>query len=58
MISRMIERIAAETGWGTHRASFQQLSRQQDKQGIYEAYQARSEPKLKHMSMGSVTSIR
>lgn len=38
IISRVIERIAAETGDGTLRASFQRLSRIQDEKGTYDVY--------------------
>ena len=43
VISRVIERIAAETGGGTLRASFQQLSRLEDERGTYEVYETVSE---------------
>jgi len=38
IISRVIERIAAETGGGTLRSSFQRLSRLDDEQGTYDVY--------------------
>jgi hypothetical protein len=38
VISRVIERIANETGGGTLRASFQRLSRLKDERGTYEVY--------------------
>ncbi|CDK40369.1 DICT sensory domain-containing protein [Halorubrum sp. AJ67] len=38
VISRVIERIASETGGGTLRASFQRLSRLYDEKGTYEVY--------------------
>ncbi|MDS0296575.1 histidine kinase [Halogeometricum luteum] len=40
IISRVIERIASETGRGTLRSSFQQLSRIHDEKGTYEVYDA------------------
>lgn len=42
IISRVIERIASETGGGTLRSSFQRLSRLQDERGTYEVYDALS----------------
>jgi hypothetical protein len=39
VISRVIERIANETGGGTLRASFQRLSRLRDERGTYEVYE-------------------
>lgn len=39
VISRVIERIAAETDAGTLRSSFQRLSRIRDERGTYEVYQ-------------------
>jgi len=38
IISRVIERIAAETGGGTLRSSFQRLSRLEDERGTYDVY--------------------
>ena len=38
IISRVIERIAAETGGGTLRSSFQRLSRLRDERGTYDVY--------------------
>ncbi|QAU14491.1 histidine kinase (plasmid) [Halorubrum sp. BOL3-1] len=38
IVSRVIERIAAETGGGTLRTSFQRLSRLYDEQGTYDVY--------------------
>jgi hypothetical protein len=40
VVSRVIERIAAEAGGGTLRASFQRLSRLQDERGTHEVYEA------------------
>lgn len=40
VISRVIERIAAETGGGTLRASFQRLSRLDDERGTHEVYES------------------
>jgi len=40
VISRVIERIAAETGGGTLRASFQRLSRLDDERGTHRVYEA------------------
>ncbi|WP_142985336.1 DICT sensory domain-containing protein [Halorubrum cibi] len=40
VISRVIERIANETGGGTLRASFQRLSRLRDERGTYEVYES------------------
>jgi len=42
IISRVIERIAAETGGGTLRSSFQRLSRLQDERGTYDVYDSLS----------------
>mgnify|MGYP006283614125 FL=1 len=42
IISRVIERIAAETGGGTLRSSFQRLSRLDDEKGTYDVYDALS----------------
>ncbi len=42
IISRVIERIAAETGGGTLRSSFQRLSRLNDEKGTYEVYETLS----------------
>ena len=42
IISRVIERIAAETGGGTLRSSFQRLSRLRDERGTYEVYETLS----------------
>jgi len=42
IISRVIERIAAETGEGTLRSSFQRLSRLNDEKGTYEVYETLS----------------
>ncbi|WP_144922804.1 DICT sensory domain-containing protein [Halorubrum salsamenti] len=39
VVSRVIERLAAETGAGTLRASFQRLSRIQDERGTREVYE-------------------
>jgi len=39
VVSRVIERIAAEAGGGTLRASFQRLSRLQDERGTREVYE-------------------
>jgi len=39
VISRVIERIAAETDAGTLRSSFQRLSRIEDERGTYEVYE-------------------
>lgn len=39
IISRVIERIAAETGGGTLRSSFQRLSRLRDERGTYDVYE-------------------
>ena len=39
VISRVIERIAAETNAGTLRSSFQRLSRIRDERGTYEVYE-------------------
>jgi len=41
VVSRVIERIAAEAGGGTLRASFQRLSRLQDERGTREVYDPR-----------------
>jgi len=38
VVSRVIERIAAETGGGTLRSSFQRLSRLNDERGTYDVY--------------------
>jgi len=38
VVSRVIERIAAETGGGTLRSSFQRLSRLRDERGTFEVY--------------------
>ena len=38
IVSRVIERIAAETGGGTLRSSFQRLSRLDDERGTYDVY--------------------
>ncbi|MFW6382443.1 MAG: DICT sensory domain-containing protein [Haloferacaceae archaeon] len=40
VVSRVVERIAAETAGGTLRASFQRLSRLRDERGTYEVYRA------------------
>ncbi|MFC5277642.1 DICT sensory domain-containing protein [Halorubrum rubrum] len=40
VISRVIERIANETGEGTLRSSFQRLSRLRDERGTYEVYES------------------
>ncbi|MGQ3328281.1 MULTISPECIES: DICT sensory domain-containing protein [Halorubrum] len=40
VVSRVIERIAAETGGGTLRASFQRLSRLEDERGTRDVYEA------------------
>ncbi|KDS90646.1 histidine kinase [Halorubrum saccharovorum] len=40
VVSRVIERIAAEAGGGTLRASFQRLSRLRDERGTHEVYEA------------------
>jgi hypothetical protein len=42
IISRVIERLAAETGEGTLRSSFQRLSRLNDEKGTYEVYETLS----------------
>ncbi|MFD1642591.1 DICT sensory domain-containing protein [Halohasta litorea] len=42
IISRVIERIAAETGEGILRSSFQRLSRLNDEKGTYEVYETLS----------------
>ena len=42
IISRVIERIAAETGGGMLRSSFQRLSRLRDERGTYEVYETLS----------------
>ncbi|WP_253739164.1 DICT sensory domain-containing protein [Halohasta salina] len=42
VVSRVIERIAAETGGGTLRSSFQRLSRLDDERGTYEVYETLS----------------
>jgi len=42
IVSRVIERIAAETGEGTLRSSFQRLSRLNDEKGTYEVYETLS----------------
>jgi hypothetical protein len=42
IISRVIERIAVESGGGTLRASFQRLSRLKDEKGTYDVYETLS----------------